>query len=147
MRIDPHEGVAVGEAVIPAGLPMLADHFPLMPILPGSFLIELLAQVAGPLCEDVTRMRHGFERGALLGMVRRAVFLRPCVLPATVRLHARVAHSDPRRVSVTTAASVEGVVTCRADLVLAMIEVPAEWAHVIEARHERIARWRGAGAT
>jgi 3-hydroxymyristoyl/3-hydroxydecanoyl-(acyl carrier protein) dehydratase len=146
VRVDPHAGVAVGEAIIPDGLPILADHFPRIPILPGSFFIELVAQVAGPLCEDVTRLCYGHERGALLGMVRRAVFLRPCVLPATVQLRARVGRCDPTRVSVATTASVEDAVVFRAELVMAMIDVPAEWAHVVEARHERVARWRGAGA-
>lgn len=146
MRIDPHAGVAVGEAIIPDGLPMLADHFPKIPILPGSFLIELAAQVAGPLCEDLTRIRYGHERGALLGMVRRAVFLRPCVLPATIHLKARVGRCDSTRVSVATMASVGDSVAFRAELVMAMIDVPPEWAEVVAARHERVARWSAAGA-
>jgi 3-hydroxyacyl-[acyl-carrier-protein] dehydratase len=126
---------------------MLADHFPGIPILPGAFFIELAAQVAGPLCEDVTRLRSGHERGALLGMVRRAVFLRPCVLPATIQLRARVGRCDPTRVSVATTVSVGGPVAFRAELVMAMIDVPPEWADVVAARHERVARWRAAGAT
>ena len=147
MRIDPRTGVAIGEARIPDGLPMLADHFPRIPILPGAFLIELAAQVAGPLCEDALRLQLGYDRGALLGIVRRAVFLRPCVLPATVRLRARLGRCDPTRASVATAASVEDAIVFRAELVMAMIDVPPEWADAVAERHERVARWRAAGAT
>jgi hypothetical protein len=126
---------------------MLADHFAGAPVLPGSLFVELAAQIAGPLCEEVILLRYGLERGALLAMVRRAVFLRPCSLPATVRLTARVQRCNPARVSAATTASVEDALAFRGELVMALIEVPAEWADAIEARHERVARWRSAGAT
>jgi hypothetical protein len=50
-------------------------------------------------------------------------------------------------VSVATTVSVEGTVAFRAELVMAMIDVPPEWADVVAARHERVARWRAASAT
>jgi 3-hydroxymyristoyl/3-hydroxydecanoyl-(acyl carrier protein) dehydratase len=126
---------------------MLADHFGRTPVLPGSLFVELAAQIAGPLCEEAILLRYGLGRGALLAMVRRAVFPRPCFLPATVRLTARVERCDPARVSVRTTASVDNALAFRAELVMALIEVPAEWAEAMEARHQRVARWRSAGAT
>lgn len=126
---------------------MLADHFGRSPVLPGSLFIELAAQIAGPLCEEVVLLRYGLERGALLAMVRRAVFPRPCFLPTSVRLTARVERCDPARVAVATSASVENALAFRGELVMALIEVPAEWAEAMEARRERIARWRSAGAS
>ena len=146
LRIDAPTGSAVGEAVIPADHPIFADHFPGVPLLPGSFLLELVAQLAGPLCEEVTLLRHGLERGAVLGMVRRAVFLRPCFLPATVRLTARVRQADPAWVTAAAVATVRDAIALRAELVMAMVDVPAEWSHVMAGRHERVARWRASGA-
>jgi hypothetical protein len=112
--------------------------------LPGSLLVELAAQIAGPLCEDMTRLRYGVERGALLGTIHRAVFLRPCFLPATVRLTARVERSNPTRASVATTASVQNVIAFRGEIVMALIELSPEWAEIVEARHRRVARWRAA---
>jgi 3-hydroxymyristoyl/3-hydroxydecanoyl-(acyl carrier protein) dehydratase len=147
LRIDAAAGGAVGEAVVPADHPVFADHFPGVPLLPGSFLLELAAQVAGPLCEDVTMLRFGLERGAVLGMVRRAVFPRPCPLPAAIRLTAQVRQAESARVTAVVGAAVGDTIVLRAELVMALIDVPPEWARVVEARHERVARWRAAGAT
>lgn len=147
LRIDADAGVAVGEAVVPADHPVFADHFPDAPLLPGSLLLELAAQVAGPLCEEVTALRFGLERGAVLGMVRRAVFLRPCFLPATVRLTAQVRHADAARVTAAVTAAVGDSTAVRAELVIAMIDVPPEWSGVMAGRHERLARWKATSAT
>jgi len=114
-------------------------------MLPGSLLIELAAQIAGPLCEDMTRLRYGLERGALLGAIRRAVFLRPCFLPATVRLTARVERSHPARALVAATAWVQNAIVFRGEIVMALIELSPEWAEIVEARHQRVARWRAAG--
>jgi 3-hydroxymyristoyl/3-hydroxydecanoyl-(acyl carrier protein) dehydratase len=124
---------------------MLADHFGPTPMLPGSLVIELAAQIAGPLCEDMALLRDGAQRGAVLAMVRRAVFLRPCFLPATLHLTARVDRYEPARVSVATTASVGDALAFRGELVMALLEVPAEWSDAVQTRHARVARWRSAG--
>ena len=146
LRIDAAAGDAVGNAVVPADYPIFTDHFPGVPLLPGSLLLELAAQVAGPLCEEVTLLRFGLERGAVLGMVRRAVFLRPSFLPATLRLTAQVRHADSARVSAAVTAVVGDATVLRADLIIAMIEVPPEWSSIMAGRRERLARWTASSA-
>ena len=146
LRIDADSDAAVGEAVVPADHPIFADHFPDVPLLPGSLLLELAAQVAGPLCEEVTSLRFGVARGAVLGMVRRAVFGRPCFLPAAVRITARVRAADSTRVTAAVFAAVGDAVVLRAELVMAMIDVPPEWSGVMAGRHARLARWKASSA-
>ena len=146
LQTDATAGRAVGEAVVPANHPIFADHFPDAPLLSGSLLLELAAQVAGPLCEEVTAARFGLERGAVLGMVRRAVFLRPCFLPATVRVTAQVGHADSAQVTAAVVATVGDAVVLRAEMVMAMIDVPPEWSEVIAGRQARLARWKAASA-
>ena len=147
VRIDATAGTAAGDAIVPSDDPLFADHFPGVPLLPGSLLLELAAQVAGPLCEEVTSLRFGLARGAVLGMVRRAVFPRPCFLPATLQLTAQVRQAEATRLTAAVAAAAGGATVLRAELIMAMIDVPPEWAGVMAGRHERVARWKATSAT
>jgi len=52
---------------------------------------------------------------------------------------------EPTRVSLATTASVDDALAFRGELVMALLEVPAEWSDAVETRHARVARWRSAG--
>lgn len=152
LSVDAAAGRATGEAFIPAGHPLFADHFPAHATLPGTLAMELAAQVAGPLAEEVTPLRHGGrERYAVLGMIRHAKFLRAVPLPARLALEAEVRRSDPSQVTVAVAARVEEVLVLRGELVLAMIEMTEmaetseEWSAALALRDQRVARWKQAG--
>ncbi len=100
--------------------PFLADHFVGAPVLPGSLQIELCAQIAGPLAEEVTALQHATERWAFLGLVRHAAFLEPAVLPARLVISAQVKRAEPSSVAVATSlAREDGEMLCRAELVMA----------------------------
>lgn len=144
IRIDVEKRRASAEAFVPADHPLFADHFPVARVLPGSLILELAAQVSGPLAEEFARSRLGIERWAILGMVRDARFLHPVYLPATLTLNAEISRSQPSTINTSVTVAVNGERVAQAELVMMMIESSAEWADAIEARSERLARWKEA---
>jgi len=144
ISIDVENGCASGAAFVPADHPLFADHFPGKSLLPGSLILELAAQVAGPLAEEFAKTKLGIERWAILGMVRDARFLQPVFLPAALEISAAVSRSQPSNVSTTVTVTVSGERVMQAELVMMMLESSAEWAAAIEARNDRLARWKEA---
>jgi 3-hydroxyacyl-[acyl-carrier-protein] dehydratase len=142
ISIDAANGESSGKAAVPEDHPLFADHFPGAPLLPGSLLIELAAQVAGPLAEQVTRLRLDIERWAVLGMIRNAKFLRPVPLPASVNLIAEVRRFEASNVALQVVGRVNEEVVMTAELVMMMFEAAPEWEAAIRARHERLASWQ-----
>ena len=144
IRIDAENGRASGAAFIPANHPLFADHFPGKSLLPGSLILELAAQVAGPLAEEFAKNQLGLERWAILGMVRHARFLQPVFLPASLEITAAISRSQSSNISTTVTVTVDGERVMQAELVMMMLESSAEWAPAIEARNDRLARWKEA---
>ena len=142
MQIDTENGRASAEAFVEADHPLFADHFPGSPLLPGSLMIELAAQLSGPLAEEFAKTRAGDERWAILGMVRDARFLRPVFLPATLTLSAEVIRTEPSTINTNVVVEVNGERAMQAQLVMMMIETSTELAQGIEARNNRLARWK-----
>jgi len=144
IRIDAENGRASGEAFVPADHPLFADHFPGKSLLPGSLVLELAAQVAGPLAEEFPKTQSELERWAILGMVRDARFLQPVFLPATLEISAVISRSQTSSVNTVVTVTIDGERVMQAELVMMMLESSAEWASAIEARNDRLARWKEA---
>lgn len=144
IHIDAENGHASGAASIPSDHPLFADHFPGKALLPGSLILELAAQVAGPLAEEFAKTQLGIERWAILGMVRDARFLQPVFLPACLGITAAISRSQLSNISTTVTASVNDERVMQAELVMMMIESSTELAAAIEARNNRLARWKEA---
>jgi 3-hydroxymyristoyl/3-hydroxydecanoyl-(acyl carrier protein) dehydratase len=144
ISIDAENGRASGVASIAADHPLFADHFPGKSLLPGSLMLELAAQVAGPLAEEFAKTKSGIERWSILGIVRDARFLQPVLLPASLEINAAVARVQSSSISTNVAVTVNGERVMQAELVMMMLESSAEWAAAIEARNNRLARWKEA---
>jgi len=144
LSIDVENGCASGAATVPADHPLFADHFPGKSLLPGSLILELAAQVAGPLAEEFAKTTLGIERWAILGMVRDARFLQPVFLPASLEITAAVGRAQSSNISTTVTVVVNGERVMQAELVMMMIESSTDWAPAIEARNNRLARWKEA---
>ncbi len=142
ISVDAAAGSAHGRAFVPADQPLLADHFPGKPLLPGSWLIELAAQIAGPLAEELAKQKLNLDRWALVGMIRDAKFLEPVSLPATIILLARADRVEASSVTVDVSAEVDDQRVMRAQLVMMMAEAAPEWDEAIQAREGRLARWK-----
>jgi len=144
IRIDVENGHASGTAFVPADHPLFADHFPGKALLPGSLILELAAQVAGPLAEEFAKTQLQIERWALLGMVRDARFLQPVFLPASLEITAAISRSQTSNVSANVTVIVNDERVMQAELVMMMLESSAEWETAIDARNDRLARWKEA---
>ncbi|HET6972513.1 MAG TPA: 3-hydroxyacyl-ACP dehydratase FabZ family protein [Pyrinomonadaceae bacterium] len=144
ISIDVEKGRASGEATVPADHPLFADHFPGYPLLPGSLVIELAAQVCGPLAEEYARTTSEDEHWAILGMVRDARFLRPAFLPATLVINAEISRSQPSSISMNVTVTSDDERIMQAELVLMLLEAAPEWSAAIEERNNRLARWKEA---
>ena len=142
VRLDVENGRASAEAFVAADHPLFADHFPGSPLLPGSLMIELAAQLSGPLAEEVAKTRFGNERWAILGMVRDARFLNPVFLPATLNISAEIVRSDASSINTNVSVQVNGERVLQAQLVMMMIETSTDLAQAIEARNNRLTRWK-----
>jgi len=142
IKIDVEKRRASAAAFVPADHPLFADHFPGTPLLPGSLMIELAAQVAGPLAEKFALTQLGMERWAILGMVRDARFMHPVFLPAHLELSAELSRPGSSSVSTNVTVAVEGERVMQAQLVMMLLETSADWTRAIQARNERLARWK-----
>ena len=144
IRIDVENGRASGDAFVPAEHPLFADHFPGKTLLPGSLILELAAQVAGPLAEEFAKSQLKIERWAIIGMVRDARFLQPVFLPASLEITAAISRSQSSNVTTTVIVTVNGERVMQAELVMMMLESSSEMAPAIAARNDRLARWKEA---
>jgi hypothetical protein len=65
-------------------------------------------------------------------------------LPASLEITAVVSRSQSSNISTTVVVTLDDERVMQAELVMMMLESSAEWTTAIEARNERLARWKEA---
>ncbi|MDR1658560.1 MAG: 3-hydroxyacyl-[acyl-carrier-protein] dehydratase FabZ [Deltaproteobacteria bacterium] len=65
------------------------DHFPLKPIMPGTLIVEGLAQLSGLLLEETIK-QDGLRVKALMSLIEKAKFRRPVLPGSQLRYHSRI---------------------------------------------------------
>ena len=65
----------------------MQDHFPGLPIFPGTFTIESMAQLGGGLAESAYETEGEQPRRALLAKIDKAKFYEPCRPGDQLELH------------------------------------------------------------
>ncbi len=96
----------IGEACWPAQMQILQGHFPGMPLVPGVFLIEAVAQVAGAgmLVGDDRAELDADHVGVLAG-VRKCTFRRAVAVDVPVRIDTRSRQMSPQAAAVSATVS------------------------------------------
>jgi 3-hydroxyacyl-[acyl-carrier-protein] dehydratase len=114
-RLEPPE-LATGVKCVSLADDVFVDHFPGHPIMPGSLILEALAQLGGVLIEAAMRQRGRDDLHALLVMVDRARFRRMARPGDRLELEARALRVGEDGGRVQASATVEGAVAAEAEL-------------------------------
>ena len=69
--------------------PQFTGHFPTMPVFPGVFLIEGMAQTAGAICVASRLAQEGRPKQVFFMTIDKAKFRKPVVPGDTVEYHMR----------------------------------------------------------
>jgi 3-hydroxyacyl-[acyl-carrier-protein] dehydratase len=120
LRIVPGH-VAVAVRRFPVDEPFFADHFPGFPIVPGTLLMEAMAQTGGWLLHAT----HGRRMKTYLAMVERSKF-RAWVRPDDeARIEARLLRSDSAAAMLAAEVIVEGRTVASGRLAFGLAEIDA----------------------
>jgi beta-hydroxyacyl-ACP dehydratase FabZ len=118
LEVTPEEVVA--EKLVSLTDPILAGHFPGMPVMPGVLLIEAMAQAAGLGVLVNTPEQRG--RGMALLGIDRARFRRPVVPGDRVRIQIRLVQRRGDVYRFAGSAQVEGDLAAEAELMAAFVD-------------------------
>jgi 3-hydroxyacyl-[acyl-carrier-protein] dehydratase len=124
---------------------VLHDHFPDHPILPGSLLVEAMAQLSGFLLEMTAHQASGSSgadvKRAVLVQIHDAKFSAPAEPGDRIEIVARLDHALDAAARCETAAFVDGQRIARAQLTFMLKTVPVPADRVHEERRRLYRLW------
>jgi 3-hydroxyacyl-[acyl-carrier-protein] dehydratase len=118
---------------------IFVDHFPGHPVLPGTLIVEALAQLGGVLAEAAMRTEGRAELHALLTMIHKAKFRRVVRPGDRMELEARLVSVSEDGGQVRGTAMVDGQLAAEAELGFAFAKVTNE--RLIARRREILEVW------
>ena len=114
---------AVGLKAVSLDAEVLHDHFPEYPVLPGTLLVESMAQLSGFLIE-MTRNTRGHVRRAMLVKIEEAKFHHVAEPGDCLVLEALLGEQMEDAVKTTVSATVDGRKTATATLTFVLKDIP-----------------------
>jgi len=118
---------------------VFVDHFPGHPVMPGTLIIEALAQLGGTLAERAMRARERHDLHALLTMIHKAKFRRMVRPGDRLDLEARVMTMSEDGGQVRATATVDGALVAEAELGFAFATITS--ARLVERRRQIVNVW------
>jgi 3-hydroxyacyl-[acyl-carrier-protein] dehydratase len=125
---------AVGVKCVALSEDFFLDHFPGIPVMPGSLILEGLSQLGGTLLEATLRERGLPAVSALLMMIDQAKFRSPVRPGDRMELETRVLAVSDNAGQVQGYARVDGKVVAEAKITFAFVEVKNQ--KLLESRAE-----------
>ncbi len=109
-----------GLAIWPESLKALQGHFPGQPIVPGVYLVEALAQLAGAglLTGDPYTMSLDGNYAGMLASIRKTTFKHPVFPNQAVMFDIHCRQMGPLAVQVTGTAQVNNILAAELDILL-----------------------------
>ena len=140
LAIHAAEAKAAADARIPGDHPFLTDHFPGHPLLPGSLQLELCAQVAGPLVEELVAAATAPSASRFSAWCETRSSMRRSRFPATLGIFMRATRVE-RDIAVVQGDLTHAIdaVDCRVELVMVMRPPEPGWEDAIRVYRARIA--------
>jgi 3-hydroxymyristoyl/3-hydroxydecanoyl-(acyl carrier protein) dehydratase len=118
---------------------VFVDHFPGHPVMPGSLIIESLAQLGGVLAEAAMRTHGRHDLHALLTMIQRAKFRRMVRPGDRMELETKLVTVSEDGGQVRSTANVDGTLIAEMELGFAFVKVTSE--KLIARRREILEVW------
>jgi 3-hydroxymyristoyl/3-hydroxydecanoyl-(acyl carrier protein) dehydratase len=118
---------------------VFVDHFPGHPVMPGSLIIESLAQLGGVLVEAAMRAKGHDHLHALLTMIQRAKFRRMVRPGDRMELETKLVTVSEDGGQIRGTAIVDGALIAEAELGFAFAKVTSE--KLIARRREILEVW------
>jgi 3-hydroxyacyl-[acyl-carrier-protein] dehydratase len=110
----------VGIKNVTVNEPFFVGHFPDFPVMPGVFIIEAMAQVAGVLVLSSIPDRH--TKLVLLASVEEAKFRKPVLPGDQLRIEMKVAKRKATLAKMFGTATVDGIVVAEATMLCVLAD-------------------------